>query len=106
MFSAVIALYLLVTKGTPSKVGPLGITLLFILIFVVIITILTLVKMLFLRSTRVSLEGLVGLALIPTIILALGSLRQLSALDLVLIVTFAGLVNFYIRRATKKTNAN
>lgn len=106
LLSSVLALYLLVTSSTPNEVGPLGVTAFFVLLFVATITMLTLVKMIILRSTKVSVEGLVGLALIPTLILALGSLRQLSVLDVGLIIIFAGLINFYVRRATKKPDAN
>lgn len=104
--ATVLSLYLLVSNSTPTEVGPIGITSLFILVFVATITMLTLVKMIILRSTRVSIEGLVGLSLVPTLILALGSLRQLSALDVALIIIFAGLINFYVKRATAKPDAN
>ncbi len=106
LFAVTTALYVLVTASTPKAIGPLGVTMFFILVFVAIITTLTLVKMIITRSMRVSIEGLVGLALIPTIILALGTLRQLTILDVALIVVFAGLINFYVRRATLKPGAN
>lgn len=106
LLATTLAIYVLITSSTPNDVGPLGITALFVLIFVAVITMLTLVKMVILRSTKVSIEGLVGLALIPTLTLALGSLRQLSAIDIGLIIIFAGLINFYVRRATKKPEAN
>ncbi len=106
LLATALALYTLVTNTNPNEAEPVGITGFFILVFVATITILTLVKMLVMRSTRVSIEGLVGLALIPTLILALGSLRQLSMLDIVLIIVFATLINFYVRRATVKPDAN
>ncbi len=98
--------YLLLVTTTPKEVGPVGVTSLFILFFIVGMSTLTLVKMLVVRSTIVTVEGLVGLALVPTLLLALGSLRQLNLLDVVLVVVFSGLVNFYVKRATKKPKPN
>jgi len=106
LVATLVATYLLVTTTTPGEVGPMGVTALFVLIFVATITTLTLVKMLILRSTSVTIEGLVGLALVPTLLFALGSLRQLDLLDVVLIFIFSGLVNFYVRKATKKPEPN
>ncbi len=106
LLASIVLIYSLVALSNPTEVGPLGVTSLFILVFVATITTLTLVKMLVARSTTVSLEGLVGIALVPTLILALGSLRQLTIIDVVLILIFAGLVNFYVRRATKKISSN
>lgn len=97
--AAILTMYLLISIYTPQTAGPLGVTVFIILLFVAILSTLTLVKMIFLRTSKVSLRGLVGLALIPTISIALNSLRQLSVVDIVLIVIFAALVNLYIKKA-------
>lgn len=91
---------LLITTTTPDEVGPLGVTTLFIVVFVVALTSLTLMKMFVKRSTSVTVEGLVGWALIPTLFLALGTLKQLTIVDVVLILLFVVLLSFYIKRAT------
>jgi len=90
---------------TPDEVGPLGVTTAFILVFVVTITALTLLKMIAKQSTVVTVEGLVGWALIPTLFLALGTLKQLTIVDVLLILLFVVLLSFYIRRATKNSQS-
>jgi hypothetical protein len=102
----VISLLLLLFHSNPESIGPIGVTIFFVLIFVALITTLALIKMIMLRTTKVTIEGLVGLSLIPTILLALRSLRQLTALDVILIVLFALLVNFYIRKMSKPNPSN
>ncbi len=104
--AAVVVLYLIMTTSNPQSAGPLGVTVLIVLMFVAILSTLTLVKMLILRTSKVSLRGLVGLALIPTIVIGLNSLRQLSLVDVVLIVLFASLVNLYIRKALTAPDSN
>lgn len=94
----------LMNLTSPDEAGPLGVTSAFILLYVAILATLTVIKMLMLRTTKVTLDRLVGLALIPTIILAMRSLRQLTIVDVSLIVLFALLVNFYIHRASKEFN--
>ena len=91
---------ILLTTSTPDRVGPLGITVMFVLVFVVILSTLTLVKMLFKRTTIVTMNNLVGWALVPTLFLGLGTLKQLTILDVVLIAVFVVLLSFYIKRAT------
>ena len=101
-----VGIYIFASQTTPEDTGPLGITAMFVLIYVAVLTTLTLVKMTILRTTKVTLERLVGLALIPTIILAMRSLRQLTVVDIVLIIIFAILVNFYLKKASPNNNSN
>lgn len=103
---ALVAVYIVASTTTPENAGPLGITAMFILLFVAILTTLTLVKMLVLRTSRVTIEGLVGISLVPVIIIALRTLRQLTIVDVLLVVIFAVLVNFYIKKAISRPNHN
>ncbi len=99
-------LLVLMNTTSPEDVGPRGVTTSFILLYVAILTTFTLVKMLLLRTTKVTLERLVGIALIPTILIAMRSIRQLTVVDVTLIVLFAVLVNFYLRRANRDFNSH
>lgn len=103
--STIALLLLLVANTTPDQVGPLGVTSLFALVFVVILSALTLVKMIIKRSTVVTMNTLVGWALIPTLFLGLGSLKQLTVIDVVLVLVFILLLSFYIRHATKNSES-
>lgn len=100
------ALVVLMNISSPEEVGPLGVTSAFILLYVATLTTLTLVKMLLLRTTKVTLERLVGIALIPTILIAMRSIRQLTVVDVVLIILFAVLVNFYLRKVNRDFNSH
>lgn len=100
-----IFLVLLLTTRTPDDVGPLGVTLMFTLVFVVTLTALTLLKMIAKRSTAVTIEGLVSWSLVPTLFLALGTLKQLTIIDIVLMLLFAVLLSFYIKRATNNSQS-
>lgn len=105
LIATTLLLLLLVTSTTPDQVGPLGVTSLFILVFVVVLSALTLVKMMYKRSTVVTMNGLVGWALIPALFLGLGSLKQLTVVDVILILVFVMLLSFYIRHATKDSKS-
>ena len=102
---SLILLLTLITASTPDQVGPLGVTALFILVFVVTLSSLTLMKMLYKHSTVVTMNGLVGWSLVPALFLGLGTLKQLTILDIVLIGLFAILLSFYIKRATKNSQS-
>lgn len=101
-----VALVLLMNTASPGEVGPLGVTTAFILLYVAILTTSTLVKMLLLRTTKVTLERLVGIALVPTVLIAMRSIRQLTVVDVALIVLFATVVNFYLRRTSRDFNSH
>lgn len=92
----------LMNYTTPDQIGPLGVTLLFVLSFVVSLSTLTLIKMLFNRSTRVTINGLVSWAFVPVLFLGLGTLKQLTVVDVGLVLLFSAFLGFYIKRATKK----
>ena len=100
-----LAMYVIVSTNTPQSAGPLGVTSFLLLFFVAILSTITLVKMLLKRTSKVSLQGLIGVALIPTIIIGLNSLRQLSVVDIVLIVLFAALINLYIKKALSSSDS-
>ncbi len=102
---SLILLATLIATTTPDQVGPLGVTAFFILVFVVTLSSLTLVKMIYKHSTVVTMNGLVGWSLVPALFLGLGSLKQLTILDVVLISLFVTLLSFYIKRATNNSQS-
>ena len=101
LIGSLLMLGFIITSFTPDEVGPVGVTSIFILVFVVGLAMLTLVKMFFNKTTTVTIEGSVGWALAPAVFLALGSLKQLTVVDVVLMLVFVALMGFYIRLATK-----
>lgn len=105
LLGSLLLIFVLVTTATPDEVGPLGVTTLFILVFVVLLSTLTLLKMIVMRTTVVTMNSLVSWALIPTLFLGLGTLKQLTIVDVALVIIFATLLGFYIKRATSNSES-
>ena len=102
LVSSLALLGVLLLGTNPDRVGPIGVTGGFALFFVAILSTLVIIKMLLLRSTDVSARGLITISLIPTLILALRTLKQLTPIDVTLLLLFAVLFNFYLKRTVGK----
>jgi hypothetical protein len=87
----------------PSGLGPFGITVWFVVLLVVLTMVITLVMHRF-RQVRdtTGLMRLIRRAFLisvwATALLALGSLRQLTIRDIILLTVLVVMVDFYIRR--------